>query len=118
MAAQFWKDTVVIAVPSAHDDNNVALTGELDGGILALLRRQTHGIDEANVGLRESLSHQRDKMTHSVDRLCGLRSHAETRMLLELHQIILVKNDVECREIFSQAAHLRVVALADDDRMI
>src|SRR5207247_4937561 len=118
MAARVHKLTGVVAILSAHDDYDVALTCQVDGRALPLLRWVTHGVDEANVGLRESLSHQRDKVTHPSDRLCGLGSNAETRMFLELQHIMLVQHDVECLEIFSQAPHLHVVALANDDRMI
>ena len=118
MAARVHQLTGVVAILSAHDDDDVALTCQVDGRALALLRWVTHGIDEANVRLRESLSHQRNKVTHPIDRLCGLGSNAETRMFLEVPHVMLVEHDVECLEVFSQAAHLYVVALANDDRMI
>jgi hypothetical protein len=118
MAARVHELTGVVAVLSAHDDYDIALTCQVDGRALALLGRVTHGIDEANVRLRESLSDQRDEVTHPIDWLCGLGSNAETRMFLELQHIMLVQHDVECLKIFSEAPHLHVVALANDDRMI
>ena len=78
LAARVHKLTGVVAVLSAHDDDDVALTCQVDGCALALLRWVTHGIDEANVRLRESLSHQRDQVTHPLDRLCGLGTNAKT----------------------------------------
>src|SRR5438093_8383214 len=100
LAARVHKLTGVVAVLSAHDDDDVALTCQVDGCALALLRWVTHGIDEANVRLRESLSHQRDQVTHPLDRLCGLGTNAKTRMFPELQHIMLVQHDVECLKIF------------------
>ena len=85
----------VVAVLSADDDDDVALACQVDGRALALLRRVTHGIDEANVGVRESLPHQRHKVTHLLDRLGGLGGNAEARMALELQHITIVQYDVE-----------------------
>src|SRR3989442_346253 len=101
MATRVYELTGVVAILSAYDDDDVALTCQVDGRALALLCWLTHGIDEANVRLRESLSHQRDKVTHPVDRLCRLGSNAETRMFLELQHVMLVQHDVERLEVFS-----------------
>jgi hypothetical protein len=84
MAARVHELTGVVAVLSADDDDDVTLASQLDSRALALFRRVTHGIDEANVGLRESLSHQRHEGTDLLNRLGGLGGNAETRMFLEL----------------------------------
>jgi hypothetical protein len=99
-AARVHELAGVVAVLSAHDDDDVALECQVDGRALALLRRVTHGIDQTNVGLRKSLSHQGHKVPHLIDRLCGLGGNAETRMFLELQHIMVVQHSrrQSCRE--------------------
>ena len=53
-----------------------------------------------------------------VDRLRGLCGDADAWMGVERQHIGLVEDDIEIVQIFGQAAHLDVAALADDDGMI
>ena len=63
-------------------------------------------------------SNQRDQVPHPLDRLRRLGGNADARMLVERQHVLLVQHDVEVVEVFGQSAHLHVVALADDDRVI
>jgi hypothetical protein len=61
------------------------------------------GIDEPDVGLRESSSNQLDQVSHPVNRLGCLSSDADARMSLEPQHIALVQHDVELVEVFCQS---------------
>ena len=79
-AARVHQLTRVVAVRAADDDDDVASARQLDGGVLPLLRRLADRVDEADVGLRESPSNQRDQVPHPLDRLRRLRGDADARM--------------------------------------
>src|SRR2546429_86510 len=60
---------------------------------------------------------QARKFAHALDRLRRLRGDAEARALAELRYVRLSQHHVELGQVFGQAAHFHVLALADDDGM-
>ena len=87
-AARVHELTRVVAVRAADDDDDVASARQLDGGVLTLLGRLADRVDEADVGLREPPSNQRDQVSHPVDRLRRLSGDADARMFLERQHIL------------------------------
>src|SRR5437899_12700002 len=117
-AARVYELARVVAVRAADDDDDVTLAGQLESGALALLRRLTDRVDEADVGAGKSTPDERDEVSHPVDRLRRLGRNAYPRMFGELQHIVLVLHNVEVVEVVGQAAHLHVRPMADDDRVI
>src|SRR2546422_6712523 len=91
-AARVHEFTRVVAARAADDDDDVALTCQIDRGVLALLGRMTDRIGESDVGLRESPPNQSDQGSDSVDWLSRLRGNSQARTFLECQHIALVQH--------------------------
>src|SRR5262249_21434002 len=108
----------VVAVLASDHDHDVAFAGQLRGGVLALLRRLTDGVDEPDVGPGEPALHQADEMPRVIDQVGGLGGDAESRALFEPCDIVLGQYHVERVEILGDSTHLHVIATADGHRMV
>src|ERR1039458_117053 len=89
--AEFWRcfvgwQTVSRPDPScrlvalrAHNDNDhLRLLRQLDGRVLALLRRLANRVKEAHLGIGKAPAQQFHQPPHLLDRLRGLRRYAES----------------------------------------
>jgi hypothetical protein len=68
--------------------------------------------------LGEPPSDQVDQVPHLLHGLRRLGRHAESWMLLEREDVVVIQHDVEAIEIAGEAAHLHVIALPDDDDVV
>ncbi len=107
---------VVAVRPADHHDDR-ALTGQFDGGALALFRGATNGVNEAHFGMGKAPAKLFDQAGYFVHRLGGLRGDAKARMFGQFEHVGVVENDIELFQIAGESAHFDVVAFANDDRM-
>jgi len=107
----------VVAVRATDDDDHVAFLREFKGRVLPLFRRLADGVNETHFRPGKAITHQPDKMTDLVNRLGGLGNDAKSRPLAKFRHVFLIQHHVEGIKVPGHAAHLDVVALADDDWM-
>jgi len=105
----------VVAVAPTDDDQRVALGEELAEGGLAVFRRLTDGVGEADLGGRTGASERVDESMDAIDRLGGLRNHAVALVRGEFDDGGLIFQDKRTGEIAGEARDFDMAALADDD---
>ena len=108
----------VVARPAADYDHDVDLPSHRDRRGLPVLGGLADRVHQAHFGVREAASEQGDQMPYLLYGLRRLGGDSETWVLLEREDVILFEHDMEAIEVAGEAAHLHVVALADDDDVV
>jgi len=107
----------VIAVSATNCDHHITLPRQLDRRVLPLFGWLAYRVDKTNLRAGKSASNQPQKILDLFYWLRRLRRNTESRMFSQFKYVGLRKHDIEIRQVFRQAAHLYVIAFADDDRM-
>src|SRR5438034_9963766 len=93
----------VVAIGPANNDYHVRLLCQLDGGMLPLLRRLAHSVNESNLGIRKSVPQNADQVPDFFNRLRRLRRDSEPRALSKLKDIGLRQDNVEICQVFGDS---------------
>jgi len=108
----------VVARPAADHDDDIGLARDVDRRGLPFFGGLAHRVEKAHFRLRKSRPDQIDQVSHLLQRLRRLGGNAKPRMILEREDVRVFEHHVEAIEISSQAAHLHVIALTDDDDVV
>src|SRR6185436_17102235 len=105
----------VIAMSAPDHNHHIALSRQLDGGGLALLRRPANCVNEAYLGARKAALEKTYQAANTIDRLCRLSRYSKPGPFTKRIHVVFCENYVKFIEIPRQTAHFHVVALAYDD---
>ena len=108
----------VVAIAAAHNDDHVALAGQIARRTLPLFRRLADGIGESDFGPAKNLPKMFDQLFDSVDRLSGLCRQSKLRSWSYLRNIRFAENHVIFFEILRHSSNFHMVSLADDHGVV
>src|SRR5580658_5193735 len=85
----------IVAVRATDNHDDVALSRQLNGRILALLCRLADSIHKAHFRFRKALANHLDQLANTLNGLRRLGNHPESPLRLEPGHVLFREHDIE-----------------------